>query len=426
MSVIAPLLAPACLREGASGVRGPEPIWHARFDRMAVLGGAALSFSRSSPATAWGHDGLLTSVAADTPVFMHDGDGRNLGLACLSAHTNGLLHSRDLTQGVWTPSDVVVAHDATGVDGAAASACTITDAHNGSRGYIDQTVAIPDDGSSHVATVFIAKDANTARFPLIQFDLVGGSILREQIWLNTATGDVVIAAEQGSHRIEDAGNWWRVVLVQTNDGSGNVGARLRLRPANGSVIGVNADDATGSIVVDMAQIHVGTTRFAAAPIATGATPVTRAADSAVVGLAGRLPGAFGFEVMWDADGGEAQYARVLEFSDGTADNLIALIRAGDQVQCNVVSAGGFVVNANIGGWTAGRHRVVARMAPDRFAMAMDGAAPVTDGSGAVPAVDRLLLGHTTGASWLDNTLASAAVWPWAPSDDALQALSARR
>ena len=426
MSVIAPLLAPACLREGVRAEGPPQPIWQARLDRMSRLPGAGVSFARPSAAPAWNHDGLLADVAADVPVFMHNAAGCNRGLACLEARTNSLLHSRDLTQPAWSQIDITVLRDAVGLDGAPGTACTLIDSSTGSQGIVLQSVGIGDDTAGHVATLHVAKDDDTSRYAFLQFDLIGGSIVREQLWLDTANGTLTPAVSQGSHRIEDAGAWWRIEMAVTNNASGNTAARLRLRPAAGTVIGVVTDNAVGSIVIDGAQVLTGTTRAAGAPIATGAVPVTRAADSATVDLAGRLPGAFGFEAMWDADGGEPEYARVLEFNDGTADNLIALIRAGDQVQCNVVNAGGFVVNANIGAWTAGSHRVVARIAQDRFAVAMDGAAPVSDGSGAVPAVDRLLLGHATGASWLDSALASVAVWPWAPSDDALQALSARR
>ena len=426
MSVIAPLMAPACLAEGVATQGCPRAIWQARFDRMSRLVGGSTTFTRATQAPYIDHQGRLAHAPADVAAFAHDGTGRNLGLACMAPRTNSLLHSRDLTQPAWAATDVTVARDAVGLDGIANSACTVSDGLAGERGSIDQTVAIPDDDSSHVATLHIAKDDNTSRFPLIQFDLVGGTILREQIWLDTSSGATEIESSQGSHFVEDAGDWWRVVLAHGTGTSGNTGARLRLRPANGLVMGEASAEAVGAIVIDMAQIHIGTSRAAGAPIATGATAVTRAADNAVVDLAGRLPPAFGFEVMWDADGGEEQYARVLEFNDGSADNLIALIRAGDQVQFNVVTAGALFVNANIGAWSPGRHRAVARIAPNGFAIAMDGAAPVSDGSGAVPTLDRLLPGHATGASWLDNTLASAAVWPWVPSNEALRALSARR
>jgi len=425
MSVMAPLLKPACLAEGAAPGGSPPAIWRGRFDRMSRFAGPAMSFARGSEAPYWDHQGLVALAPADVAVLAHDAAGRNLGLACMAPRTNSLLHSRDLTQPVWTAIDVAVARDAVGVDGNADSACTVGDLLTDARGSIDQAVDIPGGTSSHVATLHIAKDSDTSRFPLIQFDLVGGTILREQIWLDTATGATAIAASQGSHLVEDAGDWWRLVLSHTDNDSGNSAARLRLRPANGAVLGEASIDAVGAIIVDMAQIHTGTGRAAGAPIATGATAATRAADNAAVDLAGRLPPAFGFEVTWDADGEEEQYVRVLEFNDGTANNLIALIRAGDQVQFNVVTAGGFVVNANIGTWSAGRHRAVARIAADDFAIAMDGGAPTHDASGAVPVVDRLLLGHATGASWLDNTIASASVLPWAPGDSALRALSWR-
>ncbi len=425
MTLITPLLQPACLSEGVRDGWRPPAIWQARFDRMSALAGDPVSFSRGSPAPYWNHDGMWREAGADVPVFVHDATGRNLGLACMAGHTNVLIQSRDLADPAWTQTDISVLRNATGIDGVPNSACTLSDTSTTAHATVLQSVSIGAESVNNVATLHVAKDDDTSRFPYLQFDLIGGEIAREQVWLDTANGTLTTGVSDGSHSIEDAGDWWRIAFFLVNDGSHSA-ARLRLRPAASTEIGVISEAGVGSMIVDGAQVLINDTRHVGAPIATGATAVTRAADNAEVDLSGRLPQSFGFEVTWDADGGEAQFARVLEFNDGTANNLIALIRSGDQVQFNVVTAGNFVVNVNIGAWSAGRHRAVARIAPDGFAIAMDGAAPVTDGSGAVPSLDRLLLGHATGASWLDNTLASAAVWAWAPPDDALRALSARR
>lgn len=108
---------------------------------------------------------------------------------------------------------------------------------------------------------------------------------------------------------------------------------------------------------------------------------------------------FSAVVGWTATGSEADGTRVVEWNDGTADNLVTVSRSGANVALNVVVSGGFVASIALGAWSAGDHLAAIRAAEDDFAGSLDGAGAVTDSAGAMPAVDTMMIAHTLGPSF---------------------------
>lgn len=73
-----------------------------------------------------GSAGLLIPSATNTPRIEYDASGNLLGLLVEGARTNLGLHSNDLTNAAWVPSNVTTAKTSTGPDGVANSASRVT------------------------------------------------------------------------------------------------------------------------------------------------------------------------------------------------------------------------------------------------------------------------------------------------------------
>jgi len=86
-----------------------------------------ITFTRTTTATFVGSNGLIQTAAIDAPRFDYDpATLQPRGLLIEPTATNILLHSSDLTQLAWVPVGATVAMTATGPDGAANSATTVT------------------------------------------------------------------------------------------------------------------------------------------------------------------------------------------------------------------------------------------------------------------------------------------------------------
>jgi hypothetical protein len=86
-----------------------------------------ITFTRTTTGTYIGSDGLLKTAAINEARFDYDPTTlQPRGLLIELGATNNLLHSSDLTQAAWVPTNATVAMTATGPDGAANSATTVT------------------------------------------------------------------------------------------------------------------------------------------------------------------------------------------------------------------------------------------------------------------------------------------------------------
>lgn len=193
--------------------------------------------------------------------------------------TNSLLQSRSLGTTPWSGL-TTLAQDAIGIGGAANTAWTLTDSST-SHASRDQAVGVADDGATHTVSVFIKKDADTTRFPMVEGILTGGTTrvyLHAQINTQTGAGANVGSAGTGSFRVLDWGAYWRVEVTLTNNTTGNTSLSIKLHPSSGTVLGTVSAAATGSAVFDQAQVELSSTT-ASSPIFTTTTTGTRVADN---------------------------------------------------------------------------------------------------------------------------------------------------
>jgi hypothetical protein len=115
---------------------------------------------------------------------------------------------------------------------------------------------------------------------------------------------------------------------------------------------------------------------------------------------------------------------VVSLNDDTANERASLITSGTDPRLVVVDGGVEQANIDGGTITAGtRTRVAVRIGANNFAISTNGGAVVTDTSGTMPTVNRLMLGRTQAGEWLNSRLARVTGWSELLPDATMQALS---
>jgi hypothetical protein len=101
-----------------------------------------------------------------------------------------------------------------------------------------------------------------------------------------------------------------------------------------------------------------------------------------------------------------------------------VITSGTDPRLVVVDGG--VEQANINGGTVAanaRTRVAVRIDTNSFAISINGGPVVTDTSGTLPTVDRLMIGRTQAGEYLNGPIARLTGWEQPLPDSALRALA---
>jgi hypothetical protein len=178
-----------------------------------------------------------------------------------------------------------------------------------------QVIDIPEDTNTHVFSIFVKKDNDETRFPEFQASILAGATEEHKVQLNTKTGATnvrVNTAATDSHRVDDYGDWWRLSLNCTNDGSGTT-FTAKILPSITAVIGGVDATVTGSVVLDQAQIELNQS-YPSSPIITEAAAVSRATEAGEADVSG---------AQWDLDeSGQVGQEMVTNgnFADWTGDD----------------------------------------------------------------------------------------------------------
>jgi hypothetical protein len=137
------------------------------------------------------------------------------------------------------------------------------------------------NAAAHVASLFVLKDADTSRFPSLEISALTATISGGTfaVDINTSTG--ATATRLGTPnfvRVDDAGDWWRLVIGFTVTVAGTV--QPTFYPAVGTVIGTLSNAALGAATPWGMQVEEG--GLASSPIRTAGATVTRAKDDHMV------------------------------------------------------------------------------------------------------------------------------------------------
>lgn len=198
------------------------------------IGFGAGTFTRASTGLYLDANGVYQSAAVNIPRFGYDGAG-NFGLLLEGARTNVCLWNRDLTNAVWTASNVTVAKDQVGADGVAASASSLT--------------------------------ATAGNGTVLQVVTLASSTRAQSVMVKRITGTGVI------DMTTDGGATWTAITVTASYARQWFTQATVVNPSIGFRIVTSGD----AIAVDYVGNETGA--FPSSPMATTTVAVTRAADA---------------------------------------------------------------------------------------------------------------------------------------------------
>lgn len=353
-----------------------------------------VTFSRASSAHRWNSSGYLESVTSGTARFDYvPGTSTPRGLLLETQRTNLFTYSNTFTNAVWNKvSCTATAASSTGPD----NTTSMTEVKAGSAGgtdisYIAQQVTVATS-TAHTYSIFAkAGTKNFIALRTLNFTTPGTA----ESYFNLSTGAVTATGTGHTAAIESVGGGiYRCSITFTTDVADTSGVLLcYICNASGSLL--TDQNGTSSVYVFGAQCEAGSD--ASSYIATTASTVTRLADS------GTISGS-AFTALGIADGGTVVCAfeprslggTALTVSDGTANEAIT-ISASAASHLKVVDGGATQADIDGGTITAlAANKVAIGFAANDFGVSIGGAAAVTDTSGTMPTVDRLILGTMPG------------------------------
>lgn len=301
------------------------------------LAPAAVTLTRSGPATRMDARGRVEEVATDVP--RHDFDratGVYRGWLIEEGRTNLLLQARDAAVSPWTRTGLSVARTAEGADGGAESASTLTATQAG-------------------GTCFQAVMAGAAPYTVsVDLRRLGGD------------GPVALTLDGGASWVDVTGQVGTAGFARVSI------TRTLANPTVGLKLGASGD----AVAADYWQLEAG--GFATSRIPTTTAPATRGADLALIDPAQR---------WFNPDEGTIYLEASVATGDAAVKNLFSSAEDPDAVECSVNDpAQGVHVNlgAIASGFGGGSPSgvPVAVDAPLRiaFAYALAGGAVVQDGT----------------------------------------------
>lgn len=381
-----------------------------------ISGTNLVTFTRSSSGSFVGSNGLVQLAGTNVARFDHDPTTlESLGFLLENARTNLLFQSNQFNT-TWantTSSETAAAGIAPDGTNTAwelkDTSDAVATAHSLSQGNISFT-----SGTAYTFSCWMkAGTLNEGGFvfPAPAF----GSTL--SIRCNLTTGAVLAATAglTGSSVLYPNG-WVRVIATATATVTNTT--TISIRPMNGGVAYIGTG--TGTIQIFGAQLEAGA--FATSYIPTVAAAVTRSADVADIinaAIANNIRTLYA-EFRSPASG----VCGVVSLNDGTANERSSIYTDGTDPRFMVVDGGVTQSDIDAGTITAGTsNRMAVRLRANDFAVSHNGGAVVTDTSGTLPTVDRIMLGRTQGGHYLNSRLARLVGWTQALPDSALQTLT---
>ena len=367
----------------------------------AVTGASLVTFTRGSSGTYTDSAGVLQTAATDVPRFDHDPTtGESLGLLVEEQRTNLLLRSEDFST-TWVRFNVNASINAILAPDGTLTADKLTENNADNFHRIRQGIT---SGVTGVFSVFL-KAAERTRVNLGTSDtnLIAG--------FDLSAGSVV----SGTGSIEPFGDgWYRCSISATFTTSGPF---LLLRNSSSEFY---TGDGTSGIYLWGAQLEPDS--FPTSYIPTTTAAVTRNASLAdlISGAIANNIRSFYVEFSSPAVGTRG----VVSLNDNTANERASVLTSGTDPRL-VVHDGG-VEQANINGGTVAagvRTRVAVRINADDFAISINGGAVVTDTSGTLPTVDRLMFGRTQAGEYLNGRIARFTGWSQLLPNATLQTLA---
>ena len=204
-------------------------------------------------------------------------EGYATGLAEVleDASENEITDSREFDAASWVDSglDTNIANE-TGIDGGANLAYTLQD-NQATFQFLSDTITVVNDANTNSFRLYIKKDNDETRFPALRIvHKTGGVTKNESVMLNTKTGAIADSEGTPGSSCVDIGGWWALTISSANNNPGNTDMLAQIYPAGGTVLGTLSAVATGSIIVDQADVRLDKS-FVDSPIITSGSSVVR-------------------------------------------------------------------------------------------------------------------------------------------------------
>jgi hypothetical protein len=328
-----------------------------------------------------------TSAAVFAPAITHD--GTQYRTQSEASATNRVLWCRDLSNAAWTKSSCTAAYTATGIDGVANSASTVT--ASGANATVLQSIT--HASTARTLSMFLKRRTGTGT---VQTTIDGGTT-----WV-TRTLD----------------STWQRFETQATLANPSVGIRI-----------VTSGDA---VDVDFVQPEDGSA--ATSPIATFSATATRAEEVPTIplpaSLIGMTEGAIVADYVRDTTVPAGTYPGVFRLIASNTDNMVGVyldpttatraglvVRTGGANQAVCITTGDGALNTIT--------RVAAGFRVDDFAASRSGNAVVVDTSGTVPpSLATLQIGIMDAIFGAGTGITRIRLFTKKPSNAAIQGLAA--
>lgn len=320
-----------------------------------------------------GPSGLLVASATNTPRIEYTAAGQPLGLKFEWTRTNLCLHSNDGTNAAWTKTNCTAAKTATGPDGVANSATTLT--------------------------------ATAGNATCLQSITSASATRANSVWLKRRTGtgniDMTVDGGTGWTTKTITTSWARYEITQAAVTNPNIGLRI---VTSGDAVDFWCEQLESAVTV------------ASSSIPTTTATVQRAGDVATRSLGGEFSATAGTVVVRGTSSGAQESSAgqsIFFFNDGTTSNRAFLTRVAstNTARFNVSSAGAGQgpVDGTFSNATA--FRAAMAWSANDLAMSFNGAAVGTDTSATIPSMNSLNLGHELGVAQMNGHILTFDYWP---------------
>lgn len=332
----------------------------------------------TSPSTKWvlGANGLYSS--GSTLRTSYDTSGNKLGVLIEEARTNLALYSNDLTNAAWATSNVNTTTTATGPDGAANSATTVTAI--GANGTVSQTIV--SGSAARITSVFLKRRTGTGNIDITQN---GG--------LSWNTQSIT-------------SSWARYSIASVTSANPTIGLRI-----------VTSGDA-----VDVAFFQHEVGAFVTSPILTTGSTVTRTRDSISIAAS-----------LFPTGTGQTFFAitkNLLVTPSGGNTNILgvnaaatATLYCGNDSTASYYNGTSSITKVHGGSFTGGTVKVASSSDASNASVTGNGLAPTTGALG-LAAISSMQIGSQQGVgAFLNGYLNRLIYLPRRMSDAELQGLT---
>ena len=370
-----------------------------------------------------------TSTINSAPRFDHNPTtGASLGLLVEESRTNLFQYSEEFNNAYWSKTNVagtVTANQAVAPDGATTADLYQEDTATTGR-YLSRAIAYTS-GTIYTISCWAKQAPGATRYLGLVFPSPAfGSSVNASFTLS-GTGSFVIATSgtNTSAQIQALPNgWYRCTLASQATTTTSAGVQLRLSNSATSGVQSYAGDGTSGIYLWGAQLEAGA--FPTSYIPTTTATVTRSADVASITGAD-------FSSWYRQDEGTVFSQAILPpgaFNtivniNTTNNDTITSRTTATQANFNVVVSGTTQTGAlNISYSPYTVLKSVGCYALNNFALSANGATPVTDATGTVPAVIQANIGRSAANNnYTNGTIARLAYWPQRLPNETLQAVT---